>query len=388
MKKEFNRSGIIIITVLLALSAVLFALHSMPHYYEGTYVGQYGWNVMPKEQALQESSRIFMFEDKSGQVTRFKAEHTEDYDIQNQLMVGYEYSLETQQGKITDLKLLDDPGKNHIKPIVKGEAGKRTLKNFLKIAMEPVGCTEYIYGGAWNWQDDSGAPQAQTIGLPHEWPDFFNEQDAHFLYDDEDNIQKSFSQYQGINGYYYAGADCSGYVGWALYNLLNTESGGESYVDGCMISENLDTEHHLGQFTADKWELRDLKPGDIISTDEHVWIYMGGCSDGSGVILHSTVISSRADGLGGGVQLSALDPSGNENCEAFQIVKGYMSTCYPKWYSRYEPVLKDYDTYVHFPREDYGGLFRWDLSGKKGNLEDPEGYSSMNAAEILADLFR
>lgn len=387
MKKKLYYKDVIIIGIASILLMLLLISYSRPQKYTGIYMGQYGWNVMPKEQTLMEYSRIYKFQDEKGNITRFKAKKTDNYDIQNKLMIGYKYSLNTQLGKITELQLLDDLEEYRIDPIVAGTSGKRTLKNFLQIALEPAGNTEYIFGGGWNWQDNSGSRQTKTIGLSPEWNKFFNEQDVHYIYDDESNPEKSYAQKQGVNAYYYAGLDCSGYVGWAIYNLLNTKSGGDSYVDGCKISEYLDTKQHLGQFTDSKWEIKDLKPGDIICTDSHVWIYIGGCGDGSGVILHCTVIPSREGGEGGGVQLSALNPTGNKECEALKLVKYYMSTYYKEWYSRYDPVLKDYDVYVHFPREEYGGLFRWNLSGQNGNIMDPDGYESMNAAEILGDLF-
>ena len=42
---------------------------------------------------------------------------------------------------------------------VSGTPGKRTLKNYLQTAMNPVGTALYVYGGSWDWQDvnSSGA---------------------------------------------------------------------------------------------------------------------------------------------------------------------------------------------------------------------------------------
>ena len=49
---------------------------------------------------------------------------------------------------------------------VSGTPGLKTIKNLLATAMEPVGTTLYVYGGAWNWQDTAASNQATTIGLP------------------------------------------------------------------------------------------------------------------------------------------------------------------------------------------------------------------------------
>ena len=65
---------------------------------------------------------------------------------------------------------------------VYGTPGKRTLKNYLQTAMNPVGTALYVYGGSWDWQDVNSSNQALTIGLPQSWIDFFQQQDANYTY--------------------------------------------------------------------------------------------------------------------------------------------------------------------------------------------------------------
>ena len=59
---------------------------------------------------------------------------------------------------------------------VKGTPGKKTLKNFLSLAMEPVGTTLYIYGGNWDWAGEGGFPLGEEIGLAPGRVEFFQRQ--------------------------------------------------------------------------------------------------------------------------------------------------------------------------------------------------------------------
>ena len=133
---------------------------------------------------------------------------------------------------------------NAYEPPVTGTPGEHTLKNFLATALEPVGTTLYIYGGGWNWQDNGSSIQATTIGISPDWVRFFIEQDEDFTYRAKDG---GFYPYGGFNEYYYAGLDCSGYLGWVVYNTLNDKSGGEGYV-GTYFEKQGDT---AGRFTWD-----------------------------------------------------------------------------------------------------------------------------------------
>lgn len=260
---------------------------------------------------------------------------------------------------------------------VSGAPGKTTLKNLLATALEPVGTSLYIYGGAWDWQDAGSSVQATTIGLPKSWVDFFQAHDADYTYKKEDDPAHSY-YWRGYNEYYFGGPDCSGYIGWVIYNLMNTESGNQGYVMSASNMAASFAEAGWGQLISGS--VKDFRPGDIFSMSGHVWMCLGTCSDGSVVFLHSTPSDSKTGQPGGGVQLSALDPNGNSDCQAYQLASYYMTTYYPQWSERYDAVLRDYESYTTVP----GGQFRWDLSGV---LRDPDGYASLSADEILADLF-
>lgn len=274
-----------------------------------------------------------------------------------------------------------------------GTPGKRTLKNYLQTAMNPVGTALYVYGGSWDWQDVNSSNQALTIGLPQSWIDFFQQQDANYTYMNDDDPAHSYYPHNSWNQYYYAGVDCSAYIGWTVYNVMHTESTTNDLSDGYVMSAV-----KMAKTFADKgwgtWtrDIKSFKPGDIFSMSGHVWTVLGVCDDGSIVFLHSTPSDSKAGQGGGGVQLSALNPNSDndKNCEAYKLVTKYMTKYYPEWSTRYDAVLRSYDSYATPTSgseysKTWSGNFSWNLDGT--GLTDPDGYADMSAAEILADLF-
>ena len=276
---------------------------------------------------------------------------------------------------------------------VSGTPGKRTLKNYLQTAMNPVGTALYVYGGSWDWQDVNSSNQALTIGLPQSWIDFFQQQDANYTYKNSADPAHSYYPHNSWNQYYYAGVDCSAYIGWTVYNVMHTESTTNDLSDGYVMSAV-----KMAKTFADKgwgtWtrDIKSFKPGDIFSMSGHVWTVLGVCDDGSIVFLHSTPSDSKAGQGGGGVQLSALNPNSDDdkNCEAYKLVTKYMTKYYPEWSTRYDAVLRSYDSYATPASgseysKTWSGNFSWNLDGT--GLTDPDGYADMSAAEILADLF-
>ena len=337
-----------------------------------------------------------------------------DYPIQNALKEGYVYTVTFQGETVTAAEEIEDGGTAYTPytPPVSGKPGELTLENFLRTAMMPVGTTLYIYGGGWNWQDDGSAVQTRTIGVSPDWIRFFEERDENFTYKgkdgDEENVDASASYYPfgGYNEYYYAGLDCSGYVGWTLYNTFQTESGKEGYVGGSTGFAKRLADQGLGTWTQDVAGPAEAKaeaeaaneteaaagnesddpvvlPGDIMSLNGHVWISLGTCDDGSVVILHSTPSYSRTGQPGGGVQISAIGQ--DESCEAYTLADRYMAEYFPKWYGRYPAALKKPENYFHFEGEK-AGLFRWN-TGEGGKLSDPAGVQKMQPEEVLELLF-
>ncbi len=254
-------------------------------------------------------------------------------------------------------------------PPVSGKAGVRTVRNFLLNALMPVGRTLYVYGGGWNWQDTGAGDLCRSAALPEVWQRFFLNQTGHYNYKNPSPAE-SWYPFGGWNEYSYAGLDCSGYVGWAVYRTLNTADGGAGYV--CSASDQAADLAARGLGSVRR-STADLRPGDIVSISGHVWICLGKCSDGSIVILHSTPSPSRTGEKGGGVQLGAI---GSAGCEANRLADRYLSQYYPAWYARYAPSLKDPGSYLAA-----NGVFTWSA------LTDPDGVRSLSAPEVLRLLF-
>lgn len=294
------------------------------------------------------------------------------------LEVGKSVKVYGDPADVIYLTFVEEP----YKPPVGGTAGKRTLKNFLATAMEPVGTALYIYGGAWDWQDVGSSNQATTIGLSQTWLDFFQLQDDTYTYRNDSNNAESYYPRGAYNEYYYAGIDCSGYVGWALYNVMNTQSGGEGYVRSANImAKTLDQTYNYGTWTRD-FDNLSFKPGDIFSLGGHVWICLGVCEDGSLVIMHSTPSDSITGNPGGGVQISGVGES--EDCQAYKLAQEYIDRYYPAWSEKYSAVCKNYEDYTSVENSN-SGKFSWNLDDT--GLLDPDGYAHMSADEVLKDLF-
>lgn len=255
-------------------------------------------------------------------------------------------------------------------PPVAGEAGVRTVRNFLSNALMPVGRTLYVYGGGWNWQDTGASELCRSAALPDVWQRFFLSQTGHYNYK-KPSPAESWYPFGGWNEYYYAGLDCSGYVGWAVYRTLNGADGGEGFVCSASRQASELAARGLGAVCG---STANLRPGDVVSISGHVWICLGTCADGSIVILHSTPSPSRTGEKGGGVQLGAIGSS--RDCEAFRLADWYLSRYYPAWYERYAPSLKDPGSYLAA-----NGVFTWSA------LSDPEGVRAMSAPEVLRLLF-
>ena len=266
-------------------------------------------------------------------------------------------------------------------PVVEAVPGLRTLTNFFKTALSAVGHALYVYGGAWNYEDDGSSNQARTIGVADSWVEFFYEQDAYYSYRDNSNHSASYYPFGSFNEYYYAGVDCSGFVGWVIYNILNTESGQPGYVQGSTKMAQTFANMGMGTYKHD-YSLSDFKVGDIVSTDGHVWICLGVCSDDSMVIIHSTPSESIYGYSGGGAQIGAIGSS--TSCEAYKLAEEYNQKYYPDWYQRYHTSLKSYSSYTARSKAA-AGKFSWNLDST--GVLDPDGLSTLEPSQILKILF-
>ena len=248
-----------------------------------------------------------------------------------------------------------------IKDVITGpkptdSTGTKTIKNYLAGALQPVGQALYVWGGGWTDSTRKGVSPA--------WKEWYDSQNSSYDY----------SYYKDLSAATRAkGLDCSGFVGWAAYQVMHTESNigsGYTVVSGDVGSYykskgwgSIVTQANL---SASNWT---LKPGDVGYNDGHTWIVIGQCSDKSVVIVHSTPQA--------GCQIAGTPtPSGNYVSEAIELAKKYMSKY--TGFSKYN---------YHTSSGNYirnGNYLRWNRS----TLADPDGYMNMTADAILVDLFR
>lgn len=291
------------------------------------------------------------------------------------------------------------------------------LKFFLQTALLPVGSAMYVWGGGWNESDTGAGREACTLGVSPRWKEFAQKQTASYDY--------RTTRYQ-----IHDGLDCSGYVGWCIYNLMHMPLSNASHhfmlshpestdtAQRCIHSKNTSTPsvrsatpygyvmpaHHMAaNFAARGWgtfiprsQITAYHAGDIMSSRGHVWIAVGQCDDGSIVLLHSNPPGVRLCGTPD-IDCASNSCHPSDACrtpgssrippapditdsQAVRLASHYMRTYYPDWYSRYPDCSCD-SSYLR----DYDQM-RWDTSGEAA-LTDSEGFQKMSASTVLKNLF-
>ena len=202
-----------------------------------------------------------------------------------------------------------------------------TMERLFEVALAPIGKTMYVWGGGWDTQDAKAGTTATQIGMPKVWAEFAAEQTSD--YDFRDFLEQSESKElqgewsdeipQGL------GLDCSGYVGWVMYNLFHNSDGKEGYVSQSTGMAERFAKRGWGQMIRNPQE---FLPGDIVSMQGHVWICLGTCEDGSVLLVHSSPPGVSVCGTASKVQ--AADRS-----IAAQLAKDYMTTKHPQWQEKY-----------------------------------------------------
>lgn len=231
---------------------------------------------------------------------------------------------------------------------------KSTIKKFLKTALKPVGSTMYVWGGGW------GAKEGVTIGTRPRWKKFYKRQSSSYDY-----TQTRFQVHDGL--------DCSGFVGWTVYNTFNTTNNNASYVMLAHLQAPTFANKGWGKYKA-PGTFYSYKAGDVMSSSGHVYIVIGQCPDSSVVLVHSSPK---------GVQINGTPTrSGYPYSQAYYLAKKYMKKYYPEWTRKY-PVPVKSPSYL----TSYGRM-RWKVKGKNCIMRDPDKYRSKTAEQILKDLFK
>ena len=233
-----------------------------------------------------------------------------------------------------------------------------TTTDFLRNALKPVGQTLYIYGGGWNEAQTGSGTEALTLGLSKEWKSFYNSQDGTYNYENY-----MYEIHKGL--------DCSGYVGWTIYNTLETKSNhGNGYVLKAEEMTKTFANMKLGSY---KDSIQNAKPGDIVSmANAHVYIVLAVCEDGSLLIAHSSPPGVKISGT--------YDQNGNSNSQAVEYAQKIMKTYYPDWYSRYPDCTVD----SSFTEPSNVSLFHWNSK----TLKDVDKLNSMTVNQIIQTLFQ
>lgn len=231
----------------------------------------------------------------------------------------------------------------------------KTIKNYLLGALQPVGKVLYVWGGGWN--------NSNTIGIPQAMLDWYASQSSNYNYANYDDLSVANRA---------KGFDCSGFVGWATYQVMHNRTGeheGYTVVSGDVGSYykslGWGTTINQNYLSSNGYT---LKAGDIGYNSGHVWIVIGQCRDKSVVLVHS---SNNA-----GVQIAGTPtPNGGYSSQAITLATQYM-----RRYSGTSKYHYNNSTGNYIPQYNY---FRWN----RDTLADPDGYMKMYADEILADLF-
>lgn len=238
-------------------------------------------------------------------------------------------------------------------PLPSGDA--HTVKALLAAAAEPCGRCLYVWGGGWNEEDTGAGPDAMTMGASPRWYEFFREKGASYDY------RETFYQIHD-------GLDCTGYLGYCVYQVFGSEYSQSGYV----FPSGAVAEHYREFFGGEiisRQDINGYQAGDVMCTKGHAYLVVGQCSDGSVLFFHA---SPPAVSLCG-----TPAANGSSDSEAVALAEEYMSKyrgeCF-EWFDtcqRGSAFLTDYDQY------------RWDESV----LSDPNGYRNLTPREILDDLF-
>lgn len=227
-----------------------------------------------------------------------------------------------------------------------------TIEAFLETALKPIGSTMYIWGGGWNMEDDGSGASSTYLGLNPQWEIFAQAQDENYDFKNH--------RYERENG-----LDCSGFVGWVLYNTFESQEGQCGYVTLSTDMAESMAERGWGKLIRNP---REFLPGDIVSVEGHVWICLGSCQDGSVLLVHSSPPGVSVCGT----TLSTSQGTEKES-QAVKLATQYMKEQHPKWQEKY-PNREVSPSYL----KDVT-VFRW----TKSVMSDAQEYQKKSAEEIL-----
>lgn len=221
-----------------------------------------------------------------------------------------------------------DPADTVSAPDLSDAAPGPDLSDLIDTALEPLGNTMYVWGGGWNEEDTGAGIEAITMGTSPRWAQFAAMQDATY------DFTKTKHQIHD-------GLDCSGYIGWMLYNIF--PNGDTGYVMNSGDMAITLSSYGWGSYSPVQY-VTDWRTGDIMSMQRHVWMVLTECDDGSVLLIHSSPPGVRICGTAPpGISKECLDEPNRPHSSAEQLATQIMSENYPDWYSRYPGCSVSYD---------------------------------------------
>lgn len=230
-----------------------------------------------------------------------------------------------------------------------------SLSDLMYSAFEPVGKCLYVYGGGWNEPDTGAGPEALKKGVSESWTAFYDSNSSAYDY-----TKTRYRIHDGL--------DCTGYVGWCMYQLFENAYAENGYVFPANGMARQYAAIFNGDFT-EKQHVVSRECGDILSSSGHAFIVVGECRDKSVVLLHAAPPAVSLCGT--------PTPDGNADSEAVRLAGFYMNTFFPECSERYPDRCVGKTYLTNFDR----------MSWNSDVLTDPDGYRTMSAEELLNDLF-
>lgn len=223
-----------------------------------------------------------------------------------------------------------------------------TIEHLIETALEPVGSTMYIWGGGWDDEDSEAGATSTQIGVSEQWEIFASQQDETYNFENH--------RFERANG-----LDCSGYVGWVVYNTFEEADNQPGYVTASTEMAEVFAESGWGILIENPM---DFLPGDIVSMKGHVWICLGTCADGSVLLVHSSPP---------GVSVCGTQIKEGESSLAIELATQFMTENYPEWQEKY-PNRTVAGSYL-----ENVSVFRW----SERTMLDAEKMQNMSGEEII-----
>ncbi len=238
---------------------------------------------------------------------------------------------------------------------VNNNVSAATVRQLLSEAVKPIGKCLYVYGGGWNETDDGAGIEAVSLGLGENWENFYN-------------INSSNYNCDNYSCQIHNGLDCTGYVGWTMYQLFQDTYSSAGYVFPSKILAERYSSIFGGEYV-EKEKITDYRCGDIMSCDGHTYIVIGQFEDGSVMLLHASPPCVTISGT--------YAANGDKNSKAVKWAAYYMDKYFHDSFLKYPNHIRNTDYLT-----DYNQMI-WN----NAVLKDSDGYRDMSPDDILWDLF-